>query len=148
MGKSLDYIKQRALEAEKDICFDDSIEISPLNFLQFKDNQYQFSWDNGSFTLTYDPEAEFEYSISNSSRHDGSLIFVQENVVASLNNILSGKAFKDISENKLNCDYYLTMGDIVIINESDKRFATKEKPWMVERTTVAIPFICRYKERV
>lgn len=144
MGKSLDYVKQH----KKDICFDDSIEISPLNFLRLEDNQHQFSWDNGSFTLIYDPEAEFEYSISNSSRHDGSLIFAQENINASLSDILLGKAFKDVPENKTNCDYYLTMGDIVVINESDIRFATKEKPWMVERTTVVIPLICRCTERV
>lgn len=34
-----------------------------------------------------------------------------------------------------------------VVNEYGRRFATDEKPWMQQRTTVMIPIVFRYEEK-
>ena len=96
MGKSLDYIKYRVLEHKNtnlDIAFDNAFEVSPKQFLKFNENnQLSLVWKNDdadpkldiSVKVTYDPDADFKYFTTSSSRHDGTMLFVYENIEACL----------------------------------------------------------------
>lgn len=162
MGKSLDYIKQRVLEQQNtnlDITFDNVVEVSPKQFLKFdENNQLSLVWKNDdvdpkldiSVKVAYDPDADFKYFTTSSSRYDGTMLFVYENIEACLKKILSLQTY-DVSvgmpKNANNCNYFYTIGDIVVVNEYGERFATDEKPWMQQRTTVMIPIVFRYEEK-
>ena len=162
MGKSLEYIKQRVLEQQNtnlDITFDDAVELSPKQFLKFDENNQlllRLQNDNADSKLdvgvniTYDPNANFKYFTTSSSRHDGTILFEFENIKACLNKILSLQTC-DINvgmpKNANDCNYFYTIGDIVVVNEYGNQFATDEKPWMQQRTTVMIPIVFNYEEK-
>ena len=162
MGKSLDYIKYRVLEQKNtnlDIAFDNAFEVSPKQFLKFdENNQLSLVWKNDdadpkldiSVKVTYDPDAEFKYFTTSSSRHDGTMLFVYENIEACLKKILSLQTYDasvGMPKDANNCNYFYTIGDIVVVNEYGRRFATDEKPWMQQKTTVMIPIVFSYEEK-
>ena len=162
MGKSLDYIKYRVLEQKNtnlDIAFDNAFQVSPKQFLKFDENNQLFLvWKNDdadpkldiSVKVTYNPDADFKYFTTSSSRHDGTMLFVFNNIESCLKKILSLQTYDmnvGIPKNANNCNYFYTIGDIVVVNEYGERFATKEKPWMLQRTTVMIQIVFRYEEK-
>lgn len=162
MGKSLDYIKQRVLEQQNtnlDIAFDNVVEVSPKQFLKFNENnQLSLVWKNDdadpkldiSVKVTYDPDADFKYFTTSSSRHDGTMLFIYENIEACLKKILSLQTYDKsigLPNDANNCNYFYTIGDIVVVNEYGMQFAMDEKPWMQQRTTVMIPIVFHYEEK-
>ena len=161
MGKSLDYIKRRVSEGRtnfKDMSFNNASEVSPHQFLNFKNgNSLMVDLVDDanpdtdiSVTVTYDPNAELGYFTTESSRHDGTMLFVAENIAACLKKILLCQTYDKtvgMPENPMKCHYHYTIGDIVVVNEFGRRFATDEKPWMQQRTTVMIPIAFSYKEK-
>ena len=42
------------------------------------------------------------------------------------------------------CEITYTIGDIVVVNETDEKFAPADKKWMQDRTVVMIPLIYDY----
>lgn len=165
MGNSLDYIKYRVLEQKDtnlDIAFDNVFEISPKKFLKLDENN-QVSivlkvLDNTSVTpkgditvkVTYNPNADFSYFTTSSSRHDGTLLFVYENIENCIVKILTLQTYDEkigLPEDVTNYNYFYTIGDIVVVNEFDDRFAPAEKPWMRQRTTAMVPIVFRYEEK-
>lgn len=161
MGKSLDYIKYRVLEQKNtnlDITFDNAFEVSPKQFLKFDENNQlslvlQNDDANPQFDIrvkvTYDPDTNFKYFTTSSSIHDGTMLFVYENIEDCLKKILSSQTYDTsvgMPKDANNCNYFYTIGDIVVVNEYGRRFATDEKPWMQQRTTVMIPIVFRYEE--
>ena len=162
MGKSLDYIKQRVLEQQNtnlDIAFDNAFEVSPKQFLKFNENnQLSLVWKNDdadpkldiSVKVTYDPDTDFKYFTTSSSRHDGTMLFIYENIETCLKKILSLQTYDKsigLPNDANNCNYFYTIGDIVVVNEYGMQFATDEKPWMQQRTTVMIPIVFHYEEK-
>lgn len=162
MGKSLDYIKYRVINQKKtnlDIAFDNAFEISPKQFIKFdENNQLSLNYKNDdtnmscdiSVKVTYDPDADFKYFTTSYSRHDGTMLFVYENIENCLKKILSLQTYDKsvgLPNDVNNYDYFYTIGDIVVANEYGEQFATNEKPWMRQRTTVMIPIVFNYKEK-
>lgn len=165
MGNSLDYIKYRVLERKDtnlDIAFDNVFEISPKKFLKLDErNQVSIvlkSLENISDTpegditvqIAYNPNADFSYFTTSSSIHDGTLLFVYENINDCIVKILTLQTYDKrigIPEDATNYNYFYTIGDIVVVNEFDDRFAPAEKPWMRQRTTVMVPIVFRYEEK-
>lgn len=161
MGKSLDYIKHRVLKQKNtnlDIAFDDVFEVSPKQFLKFdENNQLSLACKNVDsdpkfdirVKITYDSDADFRYFTSSFCVHDGTMLFVYQTIVACLKKIISLQTYDasvGLPNDTNRCNYFYTIGDIVVANEYGKRFATDEKPWMQQRTTVMIPIIFRYEE--
>lgn len=134
-------------------------EISPKKFLKFdENNQLSLVWKNDdanpklyiSVKVTYDPDADFKYFTTSSSRHDGTMLFVCKNIDDCLKKILSLQTYDasfGMPKNANNYNYFYTIGDIVVVNEYGRHFATDEKPWMQQRTTVMIPIVFRYEEK-
>ena len=162
MGKSLDYIKHRVINQKNtnlDIIFDDAFEISPKKFIELDgNNQLSLNYKNNdtnmscdiSVKVTYDPDVDFKYFTTSSSRHDGTMLFVHENIKNCLNKILFLQTYdKNVGmpNDANNCNYFYTIGDIVVVNEYGMQFATDEKPWMQQRTTVMIPIVFSYEEK-
>lgn len=160
MGKSLDYIKRRISEGNTsygEMSLDHVYEVSPHQFIQFKNNRLiaELTDDANpeldiSVTVTYDPNVEFGYFTSQSVRHDGTMLFVAENIIDCLKKILMCQTYDirvGLPKNPNKCHYYYTIGDIVVVDEYGEQFAPKEKPWMQQRTTVMIPIAFSYKEK-
>lgn len=162
MNKSLEYIKKRLTSPgtkleDRDIS---KAMVFPLTkFLQLKENEpidahYMFSNSDeqgkGMVHLIYNPNADFEYFTSVVSTHDGTLLFVEESIKRCIDNVLHLQTYnvkKGFPKMLNGAEFMFTMGDVVVINECDSKFAPKEKPWMQERTTVMIPLIYDFKEK-
>ena len=94
-------------------------------------------------TLEFNPEADFHYCTSSSSCHDGSLLLLSECVESCVQNVVCLRTYdKTVGEPKNGDHIKYTIGNFIIINEYDtEKFATKEKPWLMERTTVMLPLV-------
>lgn len=165
MGNSLDYIKYRVLEQKNtnlDIAFDNVFEISPKKFLKLDDNnqvsivlkvlENTSANPKGDITVkvTYNPNADFSYFTTSSSIHDGTLLFVYGNIENCLEKILTLQTYDErigLPEDVTNYNYFYTIGDIVVVDEFDDRFAPAEKRWMRQRTTVMVPIVFHYEEK-
>lgn len=162
MNKSLDYIRQCILNpgtriSDRDI--DRAIVVPLTRYLQIRENEpvdAHYSFSNSEYKcectahLIYNPNADFEYFTSSESTHDGTLLFVDMTVNDCLNNILQLKTYnvkKGFPKNLNDAEFTFTIGDVVIINEYDPKFAPADKPWMQERTTVLIPLIYDFREK-
>jgi hypothetical protein len=156
----LDFIKKRIQEFGADgfdISFENVTVLSPTGLITFdKNNQIKCTYSVGdkpsemTSTITYDPNADFRYFTTKTSRHDGTLLFVLETVQECLNKIINLETCDksvELPQDLSNCDFFYTIGDIIVVNEHSNRFSEPSKPWMQERTTVMIPVIFRVQER-
>lgn len=91
-------------------------------------------------TIDFDPNAKFDYCTSEAVVHDGTYIFMLQAIEGCLMKVITGSTYYS------KCDpptpgssVHYTIGNAVVLNEYDTKFATKEKPWMQERTTVMLP---------
>ena len=100
--------------------------------------------------MVIDPDADFEYFTSSSSIHDGTLLFIKECADNCVCKIVSGQTYnKKIGPPKDGDTVHYTVGNLVVLSEYDMdetKFATKDKRWLHERTTVLLP-IKMWKER-
>lgn len=137
MNESLDFIVKRCKDQQssyQDRKWKDAVCLPVTGDLY---NTLFGAVANG-ISVQYDPKAQFEYFISFSSRHDGSLFFELEAIKILAEKIRSGNSYfapvKPLSGQKT----YI-IGDLIILNEYGEEFSTEEKPWMQQRTTVCLP---------
>jgi hypothetical protein len=153
MGKSLEYIKKRIEEGS---CNNMSIE-------EFQ-NMYELSYKSyflegrGDYHIvgikkdseeifadvTYEPDAEFDYFITETCICDGTLIFVKDLMTKILQKIgqfgtVYAPAIVGITEDNIN-DYvfHYHVGDFVV-NSYIIEPTDKDKPWMCDKFTVMLP---------
>lgn len=116
----------------------------------FKDNNTCIrKIGNTTLEITYDPEADFQYYTTSTSRHDGTSIFVANNMVKCLEKVLYAQTYyapAGIPKNLDGATLYYTIGNFVVCNEYGEQFAPKDKRWMQQRTTVMLPIKYSYKE--
>lgn len=157
MSNSFDFCIKAATDPDRsnisDRDFSEAMEI-PITAASdyFKNNNiYIVKKDNLTVEITYDPDADFQYFTTSASTHDGTLMFVLENMVKCLEKVMYAQTYfipaglpKDLS----NATLRYTIGNFVVCNEYGKQFATKEKPWMTERTTVLLPIYYSYEEEL
>ena len=155
MSKSFDFCIEKVQDpgrstiADRD--YSEAFEV-PLYtvFEYFKDKKVLNLGDESlSVTITYDPDADFQYFTNVSSTHDGTLMFVIDNMVACLNKVLHLETYYSPAGCPKNFDgaeIYYTVGNFVVCNEYGEQFATKEKPWIEERTTVMLPIAYSFRE--
>lgn len=161
MNKSLEYIKQRISTQGarfSDRNLSQAFVVSPSRYIKFEGRSAVIKYEatiNGkevyfSSRLVYDPNADYEYFTSKVSTHDGTLLFVDNTINECIKNIINVQTYNTIKgfPKELNgVEFTYTMGDIIVVNETDPKFAPADKPWMQERTTVMIPLIYSYKEK-
>jgi hypothetical protein len=96
--------------------------------------------------LTYSPDAEFNYFITESCVCDGTLMFMNElmaNILKKIGQLQTcyTPAFEGISQEEFNNGNYMIhyeVGDF-IANSCIIEPPYKEKPWMCDRFTVMLP---------
>lgn len=137
MNKSLDFVIERCKNPQSpyhDRKWKDAICVPVIDDLY----NILFGAVANGISVQYDPNAQFEYFISSSSRHDGSLLFELETIKTVAEKICSGNSYfahvQPLSDQKT----YI-IGDLILLNEYGKEFSTEEKPWMQQRTTVCLP---------
>lgn len=90
--------------------------------------------------LLFDEDADFDYFISDSIIHDGTLLFVQNLIDKCVAKVCCAQIYnKNIRELKSGDTIKYTVGNFVVLNEFEEQFAPDNKPWMQERTTVLLP---------
>lgn len=170
-GKSLELVKKRiasgvcnGMENDKyehmneidfptiasKIRFNELVEVSE-NLWETK-----LPFENGKTTgisVKYNPNAQFDYFSTESCRCDGTFLFDIELCEKVFINVLSGESCyipkkpKDADEKPCNYDISFEVGDFVFAEEYGEQFATKDKPWMKSRFTVALPIKCDFIEK-
>lgn len=107
-------------------------------------NEEHFAWN---VELEYNPNAEFDYCTMSSNVHDGTMLFVKDTVDECFCKVVKCETYdsrKNAPTN--NCTVHYTVGDMFVINEYGEKFATKDKPWLMSRTSVFLPIKYEYKE--
>ena len=158
MSKSFDFCisaasdKERSNIADRD--FSESFELDMNNVCDyFKETlTHKLTFNSGDISVyvTYDPDADFQYFTSSTSTNDGTLLFIYDQAVECLNKVLQLKTYYlpvGAPKNFKNVELYYTVGNFVVCNEFGEQFATKEKPWMLSRTTVMMPIKYSFKEK-
>lgn len=100
--------------------------------------------------FAYSPYADFNFLLSSTVRHDGTLLFEEEAILNAFNRLINGgfvpkfvgkDEFLEHPEGKkLHYDY----GDYVVVNTYDG--GTAEKPWMQVKTQVFLPLRIEVQE--
>lgn len=130
------------------------------NFLEYYKKGLRYEISNDSFVIkhnfhddegdwsadikyTYQPNNDFNSFVSYMSTHDGTLMFVYENISKSVHDLLYlrirefGEKVKSPIEQGDSVE--IVFGDITIANANKPEFGTKEKPWRTQRTITIIP---------
>lgn len=159
MSKSLEYCrvvasdKTRSSYADRDWSKATECEAEPIFDLQLEgereltvtgtdDRGERFS---ARLDLVFDPSADFQYFTSESCKHDGTFLFIDElyaNCVAKVCCLKTWYSFLDTP--KAGDHVRFTVGNFVSLNEYGKEIAPEVKPWMQQRTTVLLPLKVEY----
>jgi len=160
MSKSLDFCKNRASNPEisgyADRDWNNAVEQNITDCLDFiikgaRSYKLTGHLDDGTevfynVNLEINPDADFDYFISDSFICDGTLIFLAESVDKMLRIILSlGTYNKILGKPPNGCTVNFIIGNAVILAEYDGDWIPKDKQWMRERNTVLIPLKVWYE---
>lgn len=145
--------------------WNDSVEYqNPMNYIVnfFKkyDKYFRYKISKDSFVINhgfndgtsnwsanieyrYAPNNNFNSFVSSASTHDGTLMFVYDNITNCIHDLIY-LLMKEFGE-KINSPIAqgdkaeVIFGDIAFANANKPEFGTKEKPWRTQRTIVVIP---------
>lgn len=162
--KSLEYIKQRIEEGNTgltDCNYENMTEVNTLDILsKMYNSEFKAEKLKDGVTICrgndrrkiaeiyYNPNIEFNYFSMSRCTDDGSLYFDLEMAASVLGKVMSCQTYNRaiLFEVPVDKEYFethylkYTVGDIVLCHEyDDKKFATKEKPWLKRRTTALLP---------
>lgn len=161
MSNSLDYIKKRISSGSttfSDLDINKAFVIPLTRFLKLVENEsysrlctVNVTGEKFTVNLLYNPNADFEYFTSSVVIHDGTMLFMYGTIEDCINNIMQLKTYdsRKLAPDQIKldgCEITYTIGDIVVVNETNEKFAPSNKKWMQDRTTVMIPLIYEYKE--
>lgn len=91
-------------------------------------------------SLSFDPNADFDYFTSDSCIHDGTLTFIRGAMDKCVRNVCFARTYnKNVGEPKSGDSIKYVIGNFVVLNEYDGQFVPIDKPFMRERTTVLLP---------
>lgn len=104
--------------------------------------------------IIHDPEADFEYFTTETCRCDGTATFLAELYSKIVTKLLNAETYytpgfvPKSDDDVWNYGLNYIVGDFVFNNEYDeKRFGTKEKPWLYSRWTVMLPIKCEWVKK-
>lgn len=155
--KSIDYIKKTAKDPKRSSFADRDFSLvsvlssetyfdrylNGIHDLLVKGKDHEGKQIELNISLTFADDYDFQYFVSESFLSDGTLLYLENALNRIAEKICAGKTFFTQSKAPENGDsIHYTIGDYVIITEYDDDgtvFATKEKPWLSERTTIMLP---------
>lgn len=156
MSKSLEFCKARAKNKEISSFFDrdwdNAREMESLalfeRILEGK-RKYKIAGEEDgearefTISLVFDPDADFDYFTSSCSVHDGTLMFMFDNMEKCAKRVIIAETYYTKKGKPQAGDtIQYTIGNFVVLNEFDANgdlFYLKEKPYLMERTTVLLP---------
>ena len=171
MSKSLNFVKGRILThstyTNRDLDKAVEIECTEKLFDQMTEStlnglrKYRLSYnteDEGNvevnISISFDPDADFDYFTSHVITHDGTLLFIYEAVERCFKRVLAGITYYADSTSEedpfpqIGESIEYVLGNAVCISEINSKFAPSGKPWMKERSMVMLPIkFIRHKER-
>lgn len=109
------------------------------------ENELDFGGKTMRISVSYNPEADFDYLASERCCCDGTLAFAMELCEQILIKLLIGKSCyepkkpKELDEKPWDYDVEFEVGDFVFAEEYGEQFSTKDKPWINSRFTVMLP---------
>lgn len=176
---SIKFIKERIKSDEVNISFGENVEFFERKFDQqlqfysssklwelFKNNSIRIEYTNAVTTyengdeykgnliayIHYSEDADFEYFTCERCVCDGTLLFIDEQIINILNKLVCLKTIntkkipEQYNENPFAYDLHYTVGNFVIGTEYGD-FGTDEKPWMHSRFTTMLPIKFEIKKR-
>lgn len=109
-----DFFLEGKVDGETEICFDVSI--------------------------SFDANADFDYFISCSCIHDGTLFFIRDTMDRCVRKVCFAQTYnKNLRAPESGDSIKYVVGNFVVLTEYDGGFVPVDKPWMRERTTVLLP---------
>ena len=163
-GKSLEFIKNRfnsdncnkefSKNDYKSLCEQSTLDWLNSRLFESGSNKWDLTLtgtdENGKdikflTSITYNPNAEFEYFTMQRCTCDGTLIFYNDLMEEILRSLASGETYNkekepnDFANHLADYDRIYEIGDLVFGDEFNKKFGIKEKPWMQSRFTVFLP---------
>ena len=103
--------------------------------------------------VKYDPEAEFEYFTMETCICDGTFFFFYELMATVLNKVFGfgtynkEKVPKDYNNNPFVYKLEYIIGNPIIAVEHNTKFATEDKPWLLDRFSVMLPIKMDFEKR-
>lgn len=163
MSKSLDFCREIASDSTRssftDRDWSNVKEIDPTPIfdnilhgirkyrLDMLDDQFKSFHLN--IDIDFNPNANFTFFTSNTSIHDGTLLFVHECIEKCVMNVITGKTYDSrYTQPKSGDTLQYTVGNIIILSEYDTdgaNFAPEDKRWLHERTTALLPISMKVK---
>ena len=156
--KSLDYIKQRISDGTTGLTDCNYESMTEVNTVDIYEKIYDARNLEHGLTLKsiiderkcaevyYDPNADFNYFTMCRNSNDGTLMFDLEAMKYVLTKVLACQMYnKAVISEPVDMDFFnthyfkYTVGDIVLCQEYSEEFSTKEKPWMMRRSTALLP---------
>ena len=149
MSKSLEFCKETALNPKRSSYF----ELNPEKFHEFNTIHFLKYYAKGSFELdkqyqigsynmivSYDADADFDYFTSDSCICDGSMVFVIKLMAKCLNKAISLQTYySQLGVPPIGAIVNITIGNFVIANDINRKYATEEKPWLTDKEVVMLP---------
>lgn len=154
MSKSFEWAIKRAKDPKvSHICdrnWDEAEEVDVEKFLPSLEKPYWYiegELPNGKqkkYKVSIDIQKDyddFEYYTCKASKHDGTLLFIQELIDKVLYSVLTmGTLPKNKIDKIEEADAVkYTIGNLVVLDEFDGDWVPEDKPWMESRTTVLLP---------
>lgn len=144
-------IKSKDLDGFEDVNFSKAAEydirsIIRADFLEKR----KYDTMAGGFVQTeinYDPDCKnFQYFTSQRKYTDGTMCFVTEMIEELLQRVFICDTYYIPAGEPEDGDFLIyTIGNPIVIEEVDKKFAPKDAPWMCDRVTVMLPIFFEIK---
>ena len=117
--------------------------ITDNGFIINHDFQYEGNKWKADIKYTYNPNSDFNCFASSASTHDGTFLFIYENIRNCIKDLLylRAKEWKplNIATIREGDNAEVIFGDITMADAIKPEFGTEEKPWRQERTIIVIP---------
>lgn len=156
MSKSLEFCKNIALDPNRSSYW----QLKPERFYESSTIDFLKYFTKGNFQLgeryqingcdvivNYDADTDFDYFTSDSCVCDGSMIFIIELMAKCLNKVINLRTYYSLLGPPLNgTTVNITIGNFVVANYIDRKYATEEKPWRMDKEVVMLPIKMNYIE--
>ena len=149
MSKSLEFCKKTALNPERSSYYELNPEkfheFNTIDFLKYHakgnfqlDKQYQLGDYN--IIVNYDADTNFDYFTSDSCICDGTIWFVIELMAKCLNKVINLQTYySSLGTPPIGATVNITIGNFVIANDINRKYATEEKPYLTDKEVVMLP---------